>query len=183
MQDEDFTIERDGREEDGMSEVDLEAQESRAESKVGKARQELEAAREEAKQNLDGWQRAKADYVNALKRFEEEKGRAVEQGLLKAVKALLPAYDALERARAHGEIPDGFEGIAKQLEGAFAALGVTPLGVEGEPFDPMRHEALGNDMTEDQAMDDRVTQVLEKGYAVGTSILRPARVRVAHFES
>jgi molecular chaperone GrpE len=182
MLEEDITIERDGREEDGMSEVDLEAAESRAESKIGKAKRELEAAREEAKQNLDGWQRAKADYVNALKRFEEEKSRAVEQGLLRAVKALLPAYDALERARAHGEIPDGFEGIAKQLEGAFTALGVTPLGVEGEPFDPMRHEALGSDMTEDQAMDDRVTQVLEKGYAVGASVLRPARVRVAHFQ-
>ncbi|HEX2792234.1 MAG TPA: nucleotide exchange factor GrpE [Candidatus Paceibacterota bacterium] len=178
----DITIERDGREEDGMSEVELEERESNIDHKLAKAKKELEAAKQESKEHLDGWQRAKADYVNALKRFEADRSAAKDDGVAKAVKALMPAYDALARAKEHGEIPEGFDGIARQLETAFTALGVTELGIVGEPFDPVRHEALGTDVTEDAAMDDHVTAVLEKGYLVGQTVLRPARVRVAHYE-
>jgi molecular chaperone GrpE len=180
--DEDISIERDGREEDGMSEVELEDQESRADTKLGKLRKELEAAKRERQEYMDGWQRAKADYVNALKRFESDRLSARDEGIVKAVKALLPAYDALERAKEHGELPEGFEGIVRQIEGAFTQLGVTPLGIEGEPFDPVRHEALGMDPTDDAKKDDHVTAVLEKGYMVGQTVLRPARVRVAAFQ-
>lgn len=181
--DEDITVERDGQEEDGMSEVELEERESKVDNKLAKVKKELEAAKAESREHLDGWQRAKADYVNALKRFESEREAAKEAGLVKAIKTLVPAYDALERAKEHGDVPPGFEGIMKQIEGAFTALGVTTLGIEGEPFDPTRHEALGMDMTDDAKKDDHVTTVLEKGYMVGQTVLRPARVRVAQFEA
>ena len=180
--DDDITVERDGHEEDGVSEVELEERESKVDNKLAKVKKELEAAKAESKEHLDGWQRSKADYVNALKRFESEKEAAKDAGMVKAIRTLLPAYDALERAKEHGELPEGFESIVKQMESAFAALGVTELGVVGEPFDPMRHEALGTDMTEDPKADDHVTSILEKGYMMGQSVLRPARVRVAHYE-
>lgn len=180
--DEDVVFERDGREEDGASEEELEAAESRVDSKLQKVKKELDAAKREKQEYLDGWQRAKADYVNALKRFEDEKKGIAEQGTAKAVKALLPAYDALERAKAAGDLPEGFAGIAKQLESAFAGFGVKPLGEKGEPFDPVKHEALGTDPTEDKKQDDTVSAVLEQGYAIGDSVLRPARVRVYQFE-
>ncbi|MES2994901.1 MAG: nucleotide exchange factor GrpE [Patescibacteria group bacterium] len=180
--DDDITVERDGHEEDGVSEVELEERESKVDNKLAKVKKELEVAKAESKEHLDGWQRSKADYVNALKRFEAEKAAAKDSGVVKAISALLPAYDALERAKEHGELPEGFESIVKQIESAFTALGVTTLGVVGEPFDPMRHEALGTDMTEDPKADDHVTSILEKGYMVGQSVLRPARVRVAHYE-
>lgn len=179
----DITIERDGQEEDGASEVELEEQESRADTKLAKLKKELESCKKERQEYMDGWQRAKADYVNALKRSEGERVAAQDAGVVKAIKALLPAYDALTRAKEHGEVPEGFEGIMKQLEAAFTQLGVTPLGIEGEPFDPTRHEALGMDSTDDAKMDDRVTAVLETGYMVGQTVLRPARVRVAQFEA
>jgi uncharacterized protein YukE len=63
MNDDDVTLERDGAEEDGHSEEELEAMESKADSKVAKIKKELEDCKEEKQQYLDGWQRAKADYV------------------------------------------------------------------------------------------------------------------------
>lgn len=174
----DVVFERDGREEDGMSEEELEATESRADTKLQKVKKELEAAKREKQEYLDGWQRAKADYVNVLKRIEEDKSTAKKQGTVAAVKALLPAYDALERAKAAGELPEGFSGIAKQLESAFSSFGIVAIGEEGEAFDPAKHEALGTDTTDDAAQDDTVSAVLEKGYLIGDTILRPARVRV-----
>ena len=176
--DDDVTFERDGREEDGASEEELEATESRVDTKLQKLKKELETVKKDKQEYLDGWQRAKADYVNAIKRFDEEKKQIAERGTMKAVASLLPAYDALERAKAAGDLPEGFAGIAKQLESAFAGFGVTQLGEVGEDFDPTRHEALGTDETDDKKKDDTVSAVLERGYAIGESVLRPARVRV-----
>ncbi len=154
---------------------------SDCEKKVAKLKAELEKALAEKQENLDGWQRAKADYVNLLKRFDEESKSALLKGKVKAVETLLPAFDALERAKEHGEIPEGFLAIAKHLEAAFAALGLTALGEAGEAFDPARHEALGQDPAESTEEDGMVTAVLERGWRVGDTIIRPAKVRVAHF--
>ena len=153
-----------------------------ADAKVAKQKAEIERLRSEKQEYLDGWQRAKADYVNALKRFEEEREAAIRNGTVTAIMALLPAYDALERAKEHGEMPDGFAAIAKQLESAFATLGVETIGEVGEHFDLALHEALGQDPTDDAQKDDTITVVLEKGLRAGSIIVRPAKVKVAEFK-
>ena len=152
-----------------------------AEKKVAKLKAELEKALAERQEYLDGWQRSKADYVNALKRSADEKQAAEQMGKIRAVETLLPAFDALERAKEHGEVPEGFLAIAKQLENAFAALGLEAVGEVGEPFDPTLHEALAQDAVEEEERDGTVTAVLEKGWRVNGSVIRPAKVRVAHF--
>ena len=156
---------------------------SEAESKVAKLRAELKECQKEKQEYMDGWQRAKADYVNAIKRFESELARAHERGLLKAVEELLPALDALERAKEHGELPEGFNGIVKQLEGAFSTLGLTEVGRIGEAFDPALHDALGQDSVDTNEGDGTVTAVLEKGWKINESIVRPAKVRVGQFSA
>ncbi len=184
MQDDEFDVDSEAAENRARqadSESDIEAEEGRADAKVKQVRDELAAARTEAKANLDGWQRAKADYVNLLKRSQEDAKQAKESGVAKAVEALLPAYDAIERAKEHGEIPEGFAAIVKQLENAFASLGLTALGQVGEPFDPNLHEAYGQDAVEDEGKDDAITAVLEKGWKQGERVIRPAKVRVGHF--
>ncbi len=161
---------------------DIEAEE-KAENKIAKMREELEVCRKEKQEYMDGWQRAKADYVNALKRFDEEAKTSETRGIVKAVETLLPAFDALERSKEHSEIPEGFLAIARQLENAFTALGLTALGVIGEHFNPALHDALGQDVVGSSQMDDTVTAVLEKGWQIGDFVVRPAKVRVGHFAS
>jgi molecular chaperone GrpE len=177
-----FEMDADGEENFArQGEAEIEADESRAETKIQKVKDELEAAKKEKQGYLDGWQRSKADYVNLIKRAEEERKSAKIAGLEKAAEALLPALDALERSKAHGEIPDGFQGVAKQLESGFASLGLTAIGEIGEQFDPTYHEALAQDKAESQDEDDKITAVLEKGYKIGDRVIRPAKVRVSHF--
>ena len=180
MQDDDIVIESES-EDMGASEADLEAQESSAAGKVEKLKREIEALKKEKQEYLDGWQRAKADYVNALKRFEDEKAGAIALGMTATLKSFIPALDSLARARSAGSIPEGFEGIAKQFEDAARALGLEPFGAVGERFDPMQHEALGQDTTEDAAQDDTVTAVLEHGWKSKGLVIRPAKVRVAAY--
>lgn len=157
--------------------------EEQPEKKISKMREELAACRKEKQEYRDGWQRAKADYVNLLKRFEGESKAAKLSGVVKAVETLLPAFDALERSKEHGGIPEGFLAIARQLESAFASLGLISLGEVGERFDPALHEALGRDTADSAETDDTITAVLEKGWKIGDSVVRPAKVRVAHFAS
>lgn len=152
--------------------------EERAEGQVARLRKELEQCRVEKQENLDGWQRAKADYVNALKRFDEEKRAERQRGIVKAAGALLPAFDALERAKEHGNIPEGFTGIVKQLESGFSLLGLTAFGEAGETFSPVHHEALGQDAADSAEQDGQVSAVLEKGWKIGEVVVRPAKVRV-----
>jgi molecular chaperone GrpE len=154
-----------------------------AEHKVNKLKGELEHIKKERQEYLDGWQRSKADYVNLLKRSEQGSKEAQVRGVVKAVETLLPAFDALERAKEHGEVPAGFAGIAKQLETAFAALHLEPIGLIGERFDPALHEALGQDAAKSAAEDDTITAVLEKGWKISDTIVRPAKVRVAHYQT
>ncbi len=155
--------------------------EGKPEEKIAKMREDLAACRKEKQEYMDGWQRAKADYVNALKRFDGDVKTAQLRGRIGAVETLLPAFDALERAKEHGEIPEGFLAIAKQMEAAFSALGLEELGAVGEKFNPTLHEALGQDAVDSEDKDDTVTAVLEKGWRVGDTVIRAAKVRVGHF--
>lgn len=182
-------------EEEIKIEADLPAQagedemEEKAEQKIAKMREELTTCRKDKQEYMDGWQRAKADYVNAFKRFEGDLKSAKQGGVVKAVEALLPAFDALERSKEHlpaqagGEFAEGFLAIAKQLESAFAGLGLEEIGTVGEKFDPALHEALGQDAAENAETDDTVTAVLEKGWKIDEFVIRPAKVRIAHFTS
>ena len=183
MTDDDVVLERDGAEEDGMSEVELEERESRTDTKLASMRKDLAEAKAESKEHLDGWQRAKADYVNALKRFDEEKAEAMKLGSLKASRAFITAMDSLARAESAGEIPASFQAIAKQLHDAANSLGLAQFGVVGEAFDPMLHEALGQDSVDAPEKDDTVTAVLEAGWKAGDLVVRPAKVRVGSFEA
>jgi molecular chaperone GrpE len=56
------------------------------------------------------------------------------------------------------------------------------FGAVGEKFDPSLHEALGQDPTSSKEEDDIVTVVLEPGWKTADAVVRPAKVRVAHFE-
>ncbi len=171
-----------------------EAIEEMAEGKVRKLREELSVCRKEKQEYMDGWQRAKADYVNALRRFGKDAKASEVRGKINAVETLLPAFDALERAKEHmgnpsAGGPEGFLAIAKQLESAFASLGLEEIGKVGEKFNPAYHEALGQDKVESAEEDDIITVILEKGWRVsstelgtgGDTVIRAAKVRVGHF--
>ncbi len=170
---------------DEHDEVRIESEDPEADeqahTKVKKLRTELEACRKEKQEYMDGWQRAKADYVNLLKRIEGDTKASESKGKIRAVETLLPAFDALERAKEHGEIPEGFLAIARQLESAFATLGLEEVGKVGENFNPVFHDALGQDVVDTLEADDTLTVILEKWWKIGEVVIRPAKVRVGHF--
>lgn len=159
-------------------EVALEAE--RVASELERAEDELEKARREIETLKDKYVRLLADFDNYRKRMQAEVESARKEGEVKAIRALLPVLDDLERALEHAganpeTIAEGVRAVHKGFERILSGLGVEPVPGEGEPFNPNVHEAVGIVEGEE---DEKVAQVYQKGYRYGEQLIRPARVAV-----
>ena len=125
-------------------------------------------------------QRARADFENYRKRAAREGHDALLRGKTEVGKAVLPALDSLERALdADGEgLAEGVALVHKELHGALAAAGIEPIDPAGEAFDPNLHEALSSRPAEDGEQPGIVAETVQRGYRLGETLLRPARVVV-----
>ena len=144
-------------------------------------RARLQEEQEKAQQHFSNWQRAAADYQNFKRRVEQERsevGRLVTASL---VINLLPLLDDLERALRTVDIKlagltwiDGIWLIYRKFQAVLENAGVQEIAAEGQPFDPKVHEAI----SEAPGDDGKVVSVVQKGYALGERVIRPAMVIV-----
>lgn len=145
----------------------------RAEGELAKARKEIEILK-------DKYMRLLADFDNYRKRMQAEVESARKDGEVKAIRALLPVLDDLERALEHAgakpeTIAEGVRAVHQGFQRILSGLGVEPVPGEGEPFNPSVHEAVGIVEGEE---DEKVAEVYQKGYRYGEQLIRPARVAV-----
>jgi molecular chaperone GrpE len=145
----------------------------------------LEAALKRAEDAEAGWQRARADFANLKRRVDEERSELASLAgdrLLSRVLELADDFDLAiehvpEEARGTAWL-EGIDAIDRKLRGLLEAEGVTPMGGEGEPFDPYTQQAISYEDRADLA-DGTVIRVLQRGYTVRDRVLRPALVAVA----
>lgn len=153
---------------------------------VKKLREKIKTLEKEKQEYLDGWQRARADYANALKNADEEKksfrGFFAEQ----FTEELFPVLDSFDMAMGNKDLWEkvdanwrkGIEYIHQQLLSALSAHNFAPFCIVGDTFDPTMHEAVSDVETDDVALDQTIAQVFQCGYRLGDKILRAARVSV-----
>jgi molecular chaperone GrpE len=150
---------------------------------------ELEAKAQKADEYLELAQRTRADFENFRKRAARDAAVAVERGIAKLAKELLPAVDNLDRALSAAAANPAAEGadetlaagiklVHADLLGALARVGIEPFSPAGEVFDPQCHEAMAQAPVAG-AVSGTVVEVYQRGYRLGDTILRPARVVVA----
>ena len=127
-------------------------------------------------------QRAQADFENYRKRAAKDMAAAGARAKVGLVRDLLPVIDNLERALASADgdsaLAQGVRLVLSDLNGVLAREGVSTLEPDGEQFDPTFHEALST-RSEDGAEAGVVLDVVEKGYRLGDTVIRPARVVVS----
>tara|TARA_B100000508_G_scaffold60333_1_gene47124 strand:- start:168543 stop:169043 length:501 start_codon:yes stop_codon:yes gene_type:complete len=140
---------------------------------IKKVKEELKACKSEKQEYLDGWQRAKADFINTKKRLEEEGEKKFEYGVIASVEKLLPALDSMDIALSQSE-DEGLSLVQKQI---LDGLELEVLDPAGEMFDPNLHEPMGT--VESEEKEDTIVNVLQKGYKFKETIIRPAKVQVA----
>ena len=162
----------------------------------------LADTQKERDEYLELAQRARADFENFRKRAARESEEAERRGRADLAKRLVPAIDNLERAlkavggdlealaeadsgepvsrelTAHQALTAGIALVHKELLEGLSRGGVEAFDPHGEKFDPVTHEVLSTRPAGDGEGPGVVTETLERGYRIGETLIRPARVVV-----
>ena len=143
------------------------------------------ASEDKAAEYLDGWQRAKAEFLNYKKRINRDREQFNKDAIGRVVKNYLPIVDDLERALKdkpqNGEYANwvgGIELIYRKLVTTLENDGVVPMDAAGNMFDPNLHEAVAQ-LENSEHESGQIIEVIQTGYFIGERVLRPARVCIA----
>lgn len=150
-------------------------------TKLAKEKAELEA---KLKETNEQWLRTAADFENYRKRSRKEWELLKHQSKAEVVLEILNIVDDFERAFSAAEdaessgFLEGFRLIYTNLTQTLEKIGVKELDALHHPFDPNFHMAVGQADRED--LDSGVVaEVVQKGYLLGDTVIRPANVIVA----
>ncbi len=158
-------------------EIINEGDEETFKDKLKKLKDELKDVKKERDDYLAGWQRAKADFINARK--DEEKARAefVKFAEERVLREMLAVADSLELAgKETGP-------IYAQLQEILKEHGAVLIEALGKTFNPLEHEALEEKEAVSEEDDGIVVEELQKGWRIHDRILRPAKVKVGVYKS
>ncbi len=142
---------------------------------------ELDEAKKALAESEDKYLRILAEYDNFKKRTAREKDEIYFASKADVIKKLLPVFDNFDRAQKFSEAEDyrkGVDMIIAQFFQILDAMEVKSVAAEGDAFDPVFHEAVFREEKEG-VEENTVTEVLQKGYAVGDKVIRHAMVKVS----
>ncbi len=150
---------------------------------------EIAAAKKEAADATERMARLQADWENYRRRTAQERLAEKERAAEKLVLSLLPVLDDMERACDHAgktaaddeallQFVSGVSAIHDKMYGVLNREGVEEINPVGEAFDPALHEAIGR-VEDGEAFDESVAQVFQKGYRMGSKVIRSAMVTVS----
>lgn len=143
----------------------------------------VEELQSEKKAWEDRYLRLHAEWDTYRRRMTEqrevEKARATE----KLVTDIIPVIDDFERTIAYAE-EHGTNGLLEGVKAVYAKLGsvlekdgVVVINPVNEPFNALDAQAVAT-VEDPSAYDETVREVYQKGYKMGTKVLRPAMVTV-----
>ena len=127
--------------------------------------------------------RLAAEIDNFRRRSQKEKDGVWADATAKAVNALLPVYDNLERAlkqeTADEAYKKGVEMTMAGLKEVLSKLGIEEIPALGETFDPNLHNAVMH-VEDGEAGENTIVEVFQTGFQAGDKVIRFAMVKVAN---
>ena len=132
------------------------------------------------------YMRIAADFDNFRKRQSRDQDDLKIQLTCSTLSEILPIVDNFERARQQLN-PEGeeaqalhrsYQGLYKQLVEVLKQLGVAPMRVVDQTFDPTLHEAVMREPSDEKA-EDIIIEELQRGYHLNGRVLRHALVKVS----
>lgn len=129
--------------------------------------------------------RVLADSENFKKRLLREKEDYFKFATSAILEEIIPVMDNLDLALAHGKQTEACKDLVTGVEMTMNIFldtmkkhGLEQIAEVDVPFDPARHEALGQ-IERDDVGENTVCQMLQKGYMLKDRLLRPAKVMVS----
>ena len=160
-------------------------------ARIKKVKTELKACYSERSEYLAGWQRAKADYLNLKKEGETgrtELAKLAKEGVLTDLFTIADSFElAFGNKTTWEQAPEnwrkGIEYIYNQLQTILRDHGVEEISpTVGAKFNHLEQERIGTIPTENKEDDDKIDEVIKKGYKLHGKIVRPASVKVKHYK-
>jgi len=155
------------------------------EGKIERLEAELARREQELAEMKDQYLRALADLDNVRKRGRREKEEALRYGVTAIISEILPVLDnferaleAAEQAGEEGPLVDGVAMVREQFLQLLEKRAIRPLEAAGKMFDPVYHDAVARVETADHP-EGSVIEEVQRGYAMGDTVLRPSKVVVA----
>lgn len=153
-------------------------------AKLQKLRDELDTAKKERQEYLDGWQRCKADAVNAKKDAAREGERTHRRATESLLEEIIPVLDSFEMAAGSEswllvdeKWRSGMERVRDQLLEVLVRQGVVRYGAVGDMYDPHLHEAV-QEIADGAGESGSIARILRSGYKSVERVVRPAQVIV-----
>lgn len=155
--------------------------------KLKEVRAQLKEALKEKADYLANLQKERADFINYKKDDEARRKQTLDYARMQFVEELLPVLDAYDMAFANKDAWEkveknwrvGVEYIHQQLLKVLADNGVTEIAPKVNDFTDINlHDVMGTEKTDDNSLDHKIAQVMQKGYKTGEKVIRPARVKV-----
>ncbi len=165
-------------EEDIVSEAEAVVEEAAA-----AATGELEKLRKEASDWQDRYLRLHAEWDTYRRRTTEQRAEEKARAAEKLVESMLPVLDDFERSIAYatenGEagLLEGVKAVQAKLMDVLVKGGVKVIDPAGEAFDALEAQAVGT-VPDEEAFDETVHDVYQKGYKMGKKVIRPAMVTI-----
>jgi molecular chaperone GrpE len=132
------------------------------------------------------YRQAAAEFDESRLRLRREISKDIERGRREILTDLLDVVDNLDRAiesarqsASADALLQGVEMVRRQFLSKLEGFGVKRIDVEGQRFDPLKHEAVSTVPAANAEDDGRVIGIVRHGYAIGDDVLRPAAVAVA----
>lgn len=167
---------------DGAAGVDAQAVVSEAEAVLAES-EAVKAAQAQAAEWQDKYMRLHAEWDTYRRRTNEQRAAEKVRATEKLVGNLLPVLDDFERtityANDNGEtgLLGGVQAVHNKLVDVLKKDGVEVIDPQGEAFDALEAQAVAT-VPDASVPDETVAQVYQKGYRMGTKVLRPAMVTV-----
>lgn len=151
-----------------------------------KLEKELEEAKKTIEEQKDKYLRLSAEFDNYRKRTMKEKTELIKNGGEKAISAILPILDDLERALQNMQKADNVQSMYEGLDLIFQKFhkvlsqeGLQKMEPVGETFDTDYHEAIALVPAPDEAQKGKVLDCVQTGYKLNDKVIRHAKVVVA----
>ena len=148
--------------------------------------QELEAAKATIEEQKDKYLRLSAEFDNYRKRTLKEKAELIKNGGEKAISAILPILDDLERALQNMQKADdvkamyeGIDLIYQKFLKRLSQEGLQKMEPVGEVFDTDYHEAVALVPAPSEDQKGKVLDCVQTGYKLNDKVIRHAKVVVA----
>ena len=144
---------------------------------------DLQKTKNELAEQKDSFVRLQAETDNFRKRLSREKDEFSQYANERLFKELIPIFDNLERALEDPSndtksLKEGLEMILKQFSAFLEKEKVGPIKAIGEKFDPMVHEALTSEESNDHEENTIISEFV-KGYTINNRVLRPSQVVIS----